>query len=151
MHRLGEEHEIGGTADFDQAAFQAAHARRVAGGKAKRDLGRHVAQRRQQGHHAQDAERLDTGTGRAIRSEDDALHLAHFARDAQRIERGALIAVMDDLEARLTAFADAADFQIRQGRVAAIDVADDIGARRQNDVGADQARARHRGAAGMDP
>ncbi len=62
---LVHEDEIGGAADLDQPAIEAAHPRRVAGGEAEGDLGRHLAERGEQRDHAQDAERLHAGAGRA--------------------------------------------------------------------------------------
>ena len=57
---------------------------------------------------------------------------------------------MHDLDAAQAALAQAADLVQRQRRVAAVDVADDVGVRLQHRVGVDVAGARHRGAAGVD-
>ena len=52
--------------------------------------------------------------GRPVGAEDDALQLPHLARRAHRVERGALVAVVDDLEPAPAALADAADLAVRQ-------------------------------------
>src|SRR3989454_9742566 len=47
MLGLVHKHEVSGTTDFDQPAIEIAYARGIAGGKAKRQLGRNVPQARQ--------------------------------------------------------------------------------------------------------
>ena len=112
--RLVHDDEVGGAADLDHAAVELAHPRGVAGGKAERQFGRHLAERGQQRHHAQDAERLHAGAGRRVGAEDDAAELAQLARGPQREERGALVAVVNEFEAALAPLADAADLVVGQ-------------------------------------
>ena len=66
MLRPVHDDEIGRASDFDDAAVQRAHPRGVAGCKAERDLRRHLAERGQQRHHAQDSKRLHAGASRRI-------------------------------------------------------------------------------------
>src|ERR1035438_5261394 len=47
MLRLVHDDEVGGAADFDEAAIERAHPRGIAGGKAECDFCRHLAERRQ--------------------------------------------------------------------------------------------------------
>ena len=112
MLRLVHEHEIGGASDFDQAAIKLTHPRGVAGRKAERDLGGHLAKRGQHRDHAQDAERLHAASGRRIGAEDDAGQIAHLARGAQREQRRAFVAVVNQLQPALAALADAADLVV---------------------------------------
>src|SRR5581483_6983874 len=90
------------------------------------------------------------GAGRRIGAEDDAAELVHLARGAQREQRRALVAVVHELQPALAALADAADLVVGQGRVAAVDVTDDIGIRFENDILVDQAGAGDRGTASVD-
>ena len=147
MLRPVHEDEIGRAARFDQPAVELSHPRRVAGGKAERDFCRHIAQRAEHGHHADDAKRLHTRTGRRIGTQDDARQVAHLARGAERIERRPFVAIVHDLETSLAALADAADLRIRERRMTAIDVADHIRARLQHHIGIDEAGAGDRGSA----
>src|SRR5216684_9050450 len=103
MLRLVHEHEIGGASDFDQAAVERAHPRGVAGRKAERDFGGHLAERGQHRDHAQDAERLHAASGGRVGAENDAVEIAHLARGAQREQRRAFVAVVNELEPALAA------------------------------------------------
>src|SRR6266436_3899087 len=84
---------------------------------------------------------LDAGAGRRVGAENDAAEIAHLARGSQRKQRRALIAVVNQFEAALAAFADTADLVIGQGGMAAIDVADHVGVSLQHHVLVDQAGA----------
>ncbi len=139
--RLVHQDEIGGAADFDDAAVELAHAGGVAGRQAEGEFGGQVAERGQHRHHAQDAERLHAGAGRRIGAEDDAVEVAHLARGAQREQRRAFVAVVNQLQPALAALADAADLVVGQGGVAAIDMADHVGVGFQHHVLVDQAGA----------
>ncbi len=57
---------------------------------------------------------------------------------------------MDDLDPRAAVLAEASDLIEWQGRVPAVDVADDVGARFEHHVLVDQAGARNRRTAGVD-
>src|ERR1700722_13821302 len=148
--RLVHDDEIGRTPDLDDAAVQRAHARGVAGGKTERDFRGHVAERRQQRYHAQNAERLHAGSGRRIGTENDAVKVAHLAGDPQRVKRRAFVAIVYQFEAALAALADAADLVVGQGGVTAIDVTDHVGVGFQHHILVDQAGAGYRRAAGVD-
>ena len=152
MLRRVHEHEIRGPAHFDQPAIELAHARGIAGGEAEGDLCRNVAQRRQHGDHADDAERLHARTRRRVGAEDDPLELVH-ARWAVRSvkKRRALVAVVHESPGpRWQPSQMQTDLVVRQRRVAAVDVADDIRVGLEHDVLVDQPGARNRRAAGMD-
>src|SRR5437763_17022528 len=99
-----EEDEVRRPAELDQATVEVAEARGVAGREAEGDLRRHVAERGKHRDHAEDAERLDAGAGGRVGAEDDALELLELPRRAEREERGALVAVVDELEAAAAAF-----------------------------------------------
>ena len=93
---------------------------------------------------------MHAGSGGAVGAEDDAIEAAKFAGGVEREQGRAFVAVVDDFEPGRAAFADAGDLIIGQGGVAAVDMADDIGAGFEDHVGVDQARAGDRGAAGVD-
>ena len=78
------------------------------------------------------------------------MELAQLARGAEGEEGGLLIAVMDDLDGALALLAEAADLIQRQSRMAAVDMADDIGIGFQHHILVDEARAGDGGAAGVD-
>ena len=78
------------------------------------------------------------------------IELFQLSRGVQRQHGGTFIAVVDDLKALGAVFAKTDDLVVGQRRMAAIDMADDIGAGFQHHIGVDQPRSRDRRAAGMD-
>ena len=62
----------------NQAAIQIPDLRRVAGGKADRDFGRYLSERRQHRNHPQDSERLYARTGRRVGAQNYAIELLQF-------------------------------------------------------------------------
>ena len=92
------EDEVGIAPDFDQPAIEAAQTRRVAGGKTKCQLGRDVAQARQQRHHAQHAQRLHARAGRPVGAQNHAVRTFELQRGLSRGDRHFFVAVVHDLD-----------------------------------------------------
>jgi len=150
MLGLVKEDKVGGIARLKQPDIEVAFACGVAGGKAEGDFGRDVAERGQQRNHAQDAQGLDTGTGRPVGAENDPVQLVKFPGGVEGEEGRAFIAVVDDFETFPAGFAETDDLLIRQSRMTAIDMPDHIGAGFQDNILVNQARAGDRGTAGVD-
>ena len=88
--------------------------------------------------HAQNAERLNARAGRGVGAQDDAVQFAALFGGPQGEQRRAFIAVVHEFEAAFAALAQADDLIVRQRRVAAVDVADHVGVRLENDVLVDE-------------
>ena len=149
MLRPVEEHEIGRLANFDQTAVERPHSRGVAGGETESDLGRNVAERRKHRDHPEDSQRLHAGARRRVGSQDHPLELVKLFGGAQREKRRTLVAVVHEFEPAPAALAKARDLTVGQRRVAAVDMADDVGVRFEHDVRINQAGAGNRRAAGV--
>ncbi len=150
MLRLIHQHEIGAFADLDQPGVQLALTRRVAVAETERDLGWNIAQRRQHRHHPHDAQGLHARSCRPVGAQNDLIQLGKLARGVQRQQRRAFIAVMHNLKRRFAVFAKADDLIIRQRRMSAVDVPNNIRARLKHHIGVDQARSGDRRPAGVD-
>jgi hypothetical protein len=105
---------------------------------------------RQHRDHAQDAQRLHARAGRPVGAQDHAVRALELQRGLGRRNGHLLVAVVHDLDGARTLLAQLAHVRLGQRGVAAVDVADDVGVGLQHHVLVDQARARDRGAAGVD-
>src|SRR5690606_23493948 len=99
MLRPVHDDEVGGSTDFDQSAIEVAHARRIAGGETKGDLGRDISQAGELRHHAQDAKRLYPGTGRTVRAQNDTVQALELMGMTRGQDSNALVAVVHDFYA----------------------------------------------------
>ncbi len=142
-------HEIGRTTHFDQAAIQIAHARRIAGGKTECNFSGDVGQAGQLCNHTQNPQRLYTGTGGAVGTQNHAVQAAQFVGMTGSKNGNTLVTVMHNFNAARRALAQLTDLLVRQGSMPAVNMADNVGVGFQYHVFIDQARAGNGWTAGV--
>ena len=149
MLGLVDDDHVSRLADLKHATIQFPHPRCIAGRETEHGFRRHIAQTGEHGDHPQNAERLHPRPRRRVCPENHPLRLPQFERCAHGQQAGTLIPVMDYLDAAPTLLAKTNDLVIREGSMATINMADDVGIGLQHHVLVDETGARDRRATGV--